>query len=126
MSAEWTCQRAAEALPVLVDQREEVEPLLVRHVESCLRCQATLVQYRKLLRALRDLRTEVIQPGPGLLPEILASLGERGEKRAVRSLLHGRRVAYLSSIAAAATAGAAGVIVWVSRTRSRKGMRLAS
>ena len=36
-----------------------------RHVERCLRCQAELVQYRKLLRALQRLRTEVLDPAPG-------------------------------------------------------------
>ena len=44
-----------------------------RHVERCLRCQAELVQYRKLLRALRALRTEVLEPAPGLLADILAT-----------------------------------------------------
>ena len=53
------------------------------------------MQYRKLLRALHDLRTEVLEPAPGLLTEILGHLEEAGERRAVRSLLTGRRVAYL-------------------------------
>ena len=78
-----------------------------RHVEQCLRCQAELVQYRKLLRALRTLRTEVLEPAPGLLAEILAHLEEAGERHAVRSLLSGRRVAYLGGLAAATAAGAA-------------------
>ena len=44
---------------------------------QCLRCQAELVQYRKLLRALHDLRTEVLEPAPGLLAEVLAGSRKR-------------------------------------------------
>jgi hypothetical protein len=91
------------------------EPAARRHVESCLRCQADLVQYRKLLRALHNLRTEVLEPAPGLLPEILAHLEAAGERHALRSMLTGRRLAYAGGIAAAATAGAAGAILLASR-----------
>jgi hypothetical protein len=79
-----------------------------------------VIQYRKLLRALHAMRTEVLQPAPGLLPEILASLEAAGERRAVRSVLTGRRVAYLSGLAAATAAGAAGAIVLASRSHRRR------
>ncbi|MEJ7844430.1 MAG: hypothetical protein WKF93_02200 [Acidimicrobiales bacterium] len=90
-----------------------------RHVEHCVRCQAELVQYRRLLRTLHGLRTEVLEPAPGLLADILATLEAAGERQAVRSLLTGRRVAYVGGIAAAATAGAAGAILLATRTRRR-------
>ncbi|MDQ3570151.1 MAG: hypothetical protein M3396_05905, partial [Actinomycetota bacterium] len=90
------------------------------HVESCLRCQAELVQYRKLLRALHHLRTEVLEPAPGTVPGILAYLEAAGERGAMRSLLAGHRAAYLGGIAVAtAAAGAAGAIVVVSRGRKK-------
>ena len=38
-----------------------------RHVESCLRCQAELARYRRMLRALQLLRTQFLEPTPGLL-----------------------------------------------------------
>ena len=88
-----------------------------RHVERCLRCQAEVVQYRKLLRTLRTLRTDVLEPAPGLLAEILAGLEEAGERHAIRSVLSGRRIAYLGGLAAATAAGAAGAIVFATRTR---------
>jgi hypothetical protein len=88
-----------------------------RHVEQCLRCQAELVQYRKLLRTLRTLRTEVLEPAPGLLAEILANVEAAGERHAVRSLLSGRRVAYLGGLAAATAAGAGAAIVFTTRSR---------
>jgi hypothetical protein len=88
-----------------------------RHVERCLRCQAEVVQYRKLLRTMRSLRTEVLEPAPGLLADILANLEEAGERHAIRSVLSGRRIAYLGGLAAATAAGAAGAIVFATRTR---------
>lgn len=88
-----------------------------RHVERCLRCQAELVQYRKVLRAMRAMRTEVLEPAPGILAEILANLEEAGERRAIRSLIAGHKAAYLGGLAAATAAGAAGAIVFASRAR---------
>jgi hypothetical protein len=88
-----------------------------RHVERCLRCQAELVQYRKVLRAMRTMRTEVIEPAPGLLAEVLTSIGEAGERRAIRSMITGHKAAYLGGLAAATAAGAAGAIVFASRAR---------
>jgi hypothetical protein len=88
-----------------------------RHVERCLRCQAEVVQYRKLLRTLRTLRTDVLEPAPGLLADILATIEEAGERQAVRSVLRGRRIAYLGGLAAATAAGAAGALVYATRTR---------
>jgi len=89
------------------------------HVEHCLRCQAEMVQYRRVLRALRAMRTDVLAPAPGLLPEVLAALEEAGERRALRSLINGRRVAYLGGIAAATAAGVGGALVLASRSRRR-------
>ena len=89
------------------------------HIEHCLRCQAELVQYRRVLRALRAMRTDVLEPAPGLLPEVLAALEQAGERRALRSLLGGRRVAYAGGIAVATAAGVAGALVLASRNRRR-------
>jgi hypothetical protein len=89
------------------------------HIESCLRCQADLVQYRKLLRALHNLRTEVLEPTPGLLADILAQVEAAGERHAVRSMLTGKRLAYAGGLAAAATAAGAGAAI-ILATRGRK------
>ncbi len=88
-----------------------------RHVERCLHCQAELVQYRKVLRAMRTMRTEVLEPAPGVLADILANLGAAGERRAIRSLIRGHRTAYLGGLAAATAAGAIGAVVFASRLR---------
>src|SRR6266568_4781584 len=106
------CQSVADLLPGVIDGNERADRRVRRHVESCVRCQAELVQYRKLLRALHQLRTDVLEPSPGVLSGILANLEEAGERGAIRSLLAGRRAAYLSGLAVAtAAAGAAGTVV---------------
>ena len=114
------CEEVTEPLAELAEGGPLEDRRARRHVESCLRCQAEVVQYRKLLRALHTLRTELIQPAPGLVAEILASLEEAGERHAVRSLLRGRRVAYLVGVGAATAAGAAGAIVLANRSRGRR------
>jgi hypothetical protein len=120
------CEELGDLLAASPDGIELDDRRARRHVEGCLRCQAELVRYRKLLRALRALRTEVIRPSPGLVADVLASLEEAGEREAVRGVLHGRRVAYVSGLAVAAAAAAAGasVIVRASRGRGRR-VRLA-
>jgi hypothetical protein len=115
------CDTIAEVLPEVVEHGGTVERPVLSHVEGCLRCQAELVQYRKLLKALRQLRTEVLEPAPGTLTSILASLEAAGERGAIRSLLTGRRAAYVGGIAVAtAAAGAAGALVLAHRARERR------
>lgn len=111
------CADLTEALAATADGEVALGRPERRHVERCLRCQAEIVQYRKLLRAMHALRTDVLEPAPGLLADILANLEEVGERHAVRSLLSGRRIAYLGGLAAATAAGAAGAIVFATRTR---------
>jgi hypothetical protein len=119
-----TCDQVAEALPGIVEGDDVADLEMQRHVAACLRCQAELVQYRRLLRTLHQLRTEVLEPAPGLVPDILAAIEAAGERRAMHHLLNGRRVAYVSGIAAATAAGAAGAIL-ANRARHRR-VRLAS
>lgn len=120
-----TCDAVAELLPHIAEGTDPAAPAVSAHVQSCLRCQAELVQYRRLLRSLHLLRTDVLEPAPGTLTSILASLEAAGERGAIRSLLEGRRTAYIAGLGVAtAAAGAAGAIVLVSRARKGR-MRLA-
>lgn len=115
------CAALAEHLAAAASDPAALDRAARRHVGSCLRCQADLVQHRRLLRTLRSLRTEVLEPAPGLVTEILAHIEEAGERQAVRSLLTGRRAAYIGGLAAAtAAAGAAGAIVIITRTKNRR------
>lgn len=113
-----SCAALADVLPGVVDGTAVLDRADRRHVERCLRCQAELAQYRKLLRAMRGLRAATVPAPDGLVTEVIAHLEAAGERSAVRAALTGRRVAYLGGIAAAATAAGAGAaIVLVSRGR---------
>lgn len=114
------CDAISESLAGVVDGDTRLDRGERRHVERCLRCQAELAQYRKLLRAMQHLRSEVAAPPPGLFGDVLAHLEAAGERSAIRATLTGRKVAYLGGIAAAATAAGAGAAI-VLATRGRKG-----
>lgn len=116
------CEDLADVLAASADDEGTLDSpsfdrIARHHVEQCLRCQTELVQYRRLLRALQTLRTEVLEPAPGLLADILATVEQAGERHAVRALLSGRRAAYLGGLAAATAAGAAGALVLATRSR---------
>ena len=89
------CEELSEDLAAAADGSVLLGRNERRHVERCLRCQAELVQYRKVLRAMRAMRTEVLEPAPGLLADVLANLEAAGERRAIRSMIQGHRAAYL-------------------------------
>ncbi len=114
------CDAISGSLAAVVDGDARLDRADRRHVERCLRCQAELAQYRKLLRIMQSLRADVATPPVGLLGDVLTHLEAAGERSAVRAALTGRKVAYLGGIAAAtAAAGAGAAIVLV--TRGRKG-----
>ena len=113
-----TCVQVVDLLPGARDGTLSLAPEARAHVESCLRCQAEAVHYRRLRRGLRGLRTDLVEPAPALLSDLLTAVAEGTERRAARSRRNGRRVAYVSGIAATA-AGVGGVLVLASRTRRR-------
>ena len=113
------CEDVARMLPETVEGAP-VDLAMQTHIESCLRCQAELARYRRMLRALQQLRTRFLEPSPSLLAQTLAALEEAGERHAVRSMLSGRRLAYAGAIggAALATAGTAAALI-LARSRRR-------
>jgi anti-sigma factor RsiW len=114
------CDDVARLLPEAVEGGAAVELSVQRHIETCLRCQAEVARYRKMLRGLQLLRTRYLEPTPGLLAQTLAALEEAGERHAMRSVLSGRRLAYAGAIGGAAVAaGAAATAVIVHRSRRR-------
>ncbi len=113
-----SCDDVVERLSGAVDGTLSLTPQGRAHVASCLRCQAEAVQYRKLQRGLRALRADLVEPAPGLLSDLLVAVAEGTERRAPRPRITGRRMVYVSGIAATA-AGVGGAIVLASRTRRR-------
>src|SRR5437588_5177523 len=98
------CDDIARLLPATVGGGVAVDLPVQRHIETCLRCQAELARYRRMLRGLQLLRTRYLEPAPGLLGQTLAAIEEAGERHAVRSILSGRRLAYVGAIGGAAVA----------------------
>ena len=105
------CDKLAETLAGAADGSVVLDADEQAHVDTCLRCQADLAQYRRVLKAMRTMRSEVLRPPPGLFADIVAGLESAGERQVLRSMITGRRVAYIGGIAAATAAGAAGALL---------------
>jgi hypothetical protein len=110
------CHPVAAVLPAIAAGEESgsrsaggVVP--AQHVAQCLRCQAELSAYRRLLDELRALRDDNVPVPEGALAELLRALAE--QKPSTWAL----RAAYVGGITVTAAAGAAGVLVWMSRRR---------
>ncbi|MBW3574029.1 MAG: hypothetical protein KY450_04060 [Actinobacteria bacterium] len=113
------CEQLDELMSMSPDGEGRDDRRARHHIETCLRCQAEAARYRKLVRALQALRSDVFDPGPGLVADVMAALEEAGERHLLRSLLSGHKVVYVSGLAVA-TAGAAGAFVIASRSRGRR------
>jgi hypothetical protein len=116
-----TCAEVADLLPALVDGpigRRRLDRRVARHLDQCLRCQAEISGYRRLLKALHAVRTEVLEPPGGAVTSVLATIAGEAERRAGRALLHRNRILYAAGVVgAAAAAGAGTALVVVSRRR---------
>ena len=116
------CEEVGRVLPQVVDVEAGAEVFdldVQRHIDSCLRCQAEVTRYRRMLRGLHQLRASYVEPSPGLLAQTLAVLDDADEHRAVRALLKGRRLAYAGAIGGAAVAAVATAVVLAGRSRRR-------
>jgi hypothetical protein len=113
------CDEIAALLPSLVDGVDETNLVAERHVQECLRCQADLVRYRKLVRNLELLRTRYVEPTPGLLGDTLAALTDAAERSAFRTMVTARRLAYAGAIGGTAVATAATAALIIARSRRR-------
>jgi hypothetical protein len=111
------CGEVARKLPSILDSRNDAPLYLVSHIETCLVCQAELARYKKLLRLLGQLSREHAELPEGALSNLLGSLGGVARRHAIRSLLSGKRLAYLGGIfcCVVATTG----IVVLARARPR-------
>jgi hypothetical protein len=109
------CRDAADAIAQIAAGDEDVDASLAGHVGQCLRCQAEVAAYRRILRTLRSMRHDTVAPPAGSLAAVLAALETAP---ASGSGTWAGRAVYLGGITVAtAAAGAAGVLVWMSRRR---------
>lgn len=110
------CEQLAEVLPEAADGTPIADELASNHLAHCLRCQATLAQYRRLRRGLAALRGAPLACPVDLLDDVLDGLDGGGRERG-RAARRVRRAALFGGLAAATAAGAAGAIVFSSRSR---------
>ena len=115
-----TCARIREHLPEAVEGNFFLTETDLRHIEQCAGCQNELAQYRLVLRALRNLRTDLLEPAPNFVADVLRGIELAGEKHAIRSLLRGHRAAYLGGIAAATAAGATVAVILAIHSRKSR------
>ncbi len=120
------CETVSIQLAGAVDGEVLLAEKANEHVSGCLRCQAELAQYRKLLRALTALRDQHAFVDDTLLDEILEVIRPAAPVHKLHRLNYrNKKVAYIGGFAAAATAGAAaGAIVIASRLAGKQ--RIAS
>jgi hypothetical protein len=110
------CREAEGAIVMVAAGDGDVEPKAGEHVATCLRCQAEVAAYRRVMAVMRVMRSDEL-PLPGGGPaEALRSVHESpaGGGWVVRA-------AYVGGLTAA---GAAGFLVWI--TLRRPGLPQAS
>jgi hypothetical protein len=113
------CRSAAETIPQIAAREPGVDQRAAAHVAECLRCQAEVAAYRRLLRHLRSMRHEGVVPPVGSLSAVLAALEVAAGEQSVHSTTWAIRAACVGGITVAtAAAGAAGVLVWMNRRRT--------
>lgn len=105
------CAEVAATLPAHVAGEAPLDPRVEAHVAQCLRCQAEIVRYRRMLRTLHALRDDTPEPPSTVLADILTRVG--ADEAEGRRLLG---AAVIIAVAAGA-AGGAGVILWLTQRR---------
>jgi hypothetical protein len=96
------CRDAVDAVSTIAAGEGDADPAGAAHVSECLRCQAEVIAYRRVLRVMVEMRDD-----PVALP--FAELGAAAGSGSIWAV----RAAYVGGI----TAGAAGMFVWLSRRR---------
>lgn len=104
------CRDVSDAIPqIAAGEHADVEPRSADHVAHCLRCQAEVAAYRRVLRVMRTMSSDGCPPSSEQLAAVLSGVDQHS---------WAVRVAYVGGITVAtAAAGAAGVLVWMSRRR---------
>ena len=113
------CEDIERLVPGTLDGSRPVDRRTIRHVGSCLQCQAELARYHGTLRRLHALRTQRPELPPGLVGDVLAALEEAATRRTVRSVLTGRRLAYAGGAVVGGAVVAGTVVLSLGRGRSR-------
>lgn len=120
-----TCDEVAFELPAILDGDSAAPAQLVRHVQSCLHCQAELARYRRMVRLLHQLRATDVDPPVGVVGEVLSAIEQVASRRMIGSLLTGKWLAYAGALMAAGAAAAGLVALALARNRRESVGRMA-
>ncbi len=106
------CRDAVDAVAMLAAGEPGVDRRAAAHVASCLRCQAEVGAYRRVLATMKGMREDLMPAPAGAVAGAVEALhgvpgGDGAPAWAVRA-------AYVGGITAAS---AAGMLVWLSRRR---------
>ena len=104
------CDEISSLLAGVVDGSAVLDPRSSEHVSTCLRCQAELAHYRRLLRSLRQLRDDPVAVPADLPALVFARLDHPNNPWA-------RRAAYAGALAATAASAAGAIVLVASRSR---------
>lgn len=108
------CREALDAVAMLAAGEGGVDRRAGAHVATCLRCQAEVAAYRRVLVTMRSMRDQDVPVPSDALAEALeflrSSVADSGDGAPVWAV----RVAYVGGITAAS---AAGMLVWLGRRR---------
>jgi anti-sigma factor RsiW len=105
------CDTVAGFLPAYVAGEEALDPRTLAHVAECIRCQAEIARYRRMLRTLHALKLEREPPPQSVVGSIAVGLDQPAGA--------GRAWVLVAGLATAAGAmGAAGVLIWFGRKQS--------
>ena len=108
------CRDAVDAVAMIAAGEPDVEPRAATHVATCLRCQAEVGAYRRVLAVMRAMRDDLVNRPEGSLEDALAAMPSGGVEGVPVWAL---RAAYVGGLTAAGAAGVAGVLVWLGRRR---------
>jgi hypothetical protein len=102
------CETVERFLPAYVAGEETLDAPTLAHVAECLRCQAEIARYRRMLRTLHGLRLDREVAPANLLSSVLSRLDQpQGTGRG--------RVVVAGVASAAGALAATAIIVWIGR-----------
>jgi hypothetical protein len=101
------CRAAADAVSAIAAGESGASPVARDHVLHCLRCQAEVAAYRRVLRVMTTMRDAPVAVA------VLAPSDAGSDLSFPPASPWTVRAAYVGGI----TAGAAGMLVWLSRRR---------
>jgi hypothetical protein len=108
------CREAADAILMVAAGEPGVDPHAGAHVATCLRCQAEVAAYRRVLTVMRSMRAELMTAPSGAVAGALDAIWADADAPDEGPPAWAVRAAYVGGITAAS---AAGMLVWLSRRR---------